>query len=289
MKPRIWALVAILMALALVVSACAPAAAPAAPTTQPPEASEPAETEQEPAEADVPAEPLSIVVATDASFPPMEYVDENKEIVGFDIDLMVAIAERVGLEVEFKNTAWDGIFAGLESGAYDAILSSVTITPERQEVYDFSVPYINAGQAVVVLADETEIASDQDLPGKTAGAQIGTTGALVIQEMDDVTLREYDSIDLAFFDLLNGNLDAVVVDTPVAADFALASDQFAGKLKIVGEPFTDEYYGLLVRKGEMKDLLDLFGEGLEQIKADGTYDRIYAKWISGDMPETAGS
>ncbi len=289
MKPRIWALVAILMALALVVSACAPAAAPAAPTTQPPEASEPAETEQEPAEADVPAAPLSIVVATDASFPPMEYVDENKEIVGFDIDLMVAIAERVGLEVEFKNTAWDGIFAGLESGAYDAILSSVTITPERQEVYDFSVPYINAGQAVVVLADETEIASDQDLPGKAAGAQIGTTGALVIQEMDDVTLREYDSIDLAFFDLLNGNLDAVVVDTPVAADFALASDQFAGKLKIVGEPFTDEYYGLLVRKGEMKDLLDLFGEGLEQIKADGTYDRIYAKWISGDMPETAGS
>ena len=93
-----------------------------------------------------------IVVATDATWPPMEYVDENREIVGYDIDLMKAIAEEAGLEVEFKNVAWDGIFAGLAAGEYDAVISSVTITDERRENYDFSDPYINAGQIVVVDA-----------------------------------------------------------------------------------------------------------------------------------------
>jgi len=221
----------------------------------------------------------TIVIATDAAFPPMEFINEDKEIVGFDIDLMNAIAEVQGLEVEFRNTAWDGIFAGLENGDYDAILSAVTITEERQVTYDFSDPYVNAGQAVVVRADETGIAGGEDLPGKTVGAQIGTTGAFAVQAVQDATLKEYDTIDLALQDLVNGNLDAVVVDTPVAADFALASQQFSGKLKIVGEPMTEEYYGLVVRKGEMQDLLRAFNEGLRKIKEDGTYDEIYEKWI----------
>jgi polar amino acid transport system substrate-binding protein len=223
----------------------------------------------------------TIVIATDAAFPPMEFVDENKNIVGFDIDMMNAVASAMGFSVEYKNTAWDGIFAGLESGDYDAILSSVTITEERKEKYDFSVPYINAGQTVVVRADEARIASDKDLPGKQVGAQIGTTGALAVQAIAGATLKEYDTIDLALLDLLNKNLDAVVVDTPVAADYALASDQFKGKLKIVGEPFTDEYYGVCVRKGKMQDFLAKFSEGLKKIQADGTYDKIYAQWIGG--------
>jgi polar amino acid transport system substrate-binding protein len=223
--------------------------------------------------------PKKVVIATDATFPPMESVDSNKQIVGFDIDVMNAIAKAMGLQVEFKNTAWDGIFAGLESGDYDAILSSVTITDERKAKYDFSDPYINAGQAVVVLIAETKINSDKDLPGKKVGAQIGTTGAIAVKPISGVTLKEYDTIDLAFLDLVNKNLDAVVVDTPVAANYALASDQFKGKLKIVGKPFTDEYYGLCVRKGQQKDLLKSFNDGLKKIKADGTYDKIYAQWI----------
>jgi polar amino acid transport system substrate-binding protein len=141
---------------------------------------------------------------------------------------------------------------------------------------------VNAGQAVVVRADEAAITGGDDLVGKTAGAQIGTTGAFTIQDIEGTTLKEYDSIDLALLDLVNGNLDAVVVDTPVAADFALASDQFAGKLKIVGDTLTDEYYGLLVRKGENADLLASFNEGLQKVKDNGTYDQIYAKWISGN-------
>lgn len=232
-----------------------------------------------------PAESGSVktwIVATDAAFPPMEFVDENKNIAGFDIDLLNAIADVQGFQVKFENTAWDGIFAGLESGDYDAIMSAVTINDERTPVYDFSDPYVNAGQAVVVRADEAAITGGDDLVGKTAGAQIGTTGAFTIQDIEGTTLKEYDSIDLALLDLVNGNLDAVVVDTPVAADFALASDQFAGKLKIVGDTLTDEYYGLLVRKGENADLLASFNEGLQKVKDNGTYDQIYAKWISGN-------
>jgi len=218
------------------------------------------------------------VIATDASFPPMEFVDDSKAIVGFDIELMNAIAKEMGFTVEFKNTAWDGIFAGLEGRSYDAVMSSVTITDERKQKYDFSDPYINAGQAVVVRADEKAINSETDLPKKTVGAQIGTTGAFAVQKIAGATLKEYDTIDLALLDLVNKKLDAVVVDMPVAADYALASKDFKDKLMIVGKPFTDEYYGVTVRKGD-KTLVDLFNPGLKKVKDSGAYDKIYQKWI----------
>ena len=99
------------------------------------------------------AKGLHIVIATDATWPPMEMVDESKQIVGFDIDLMKEIAKAGGFTMEFKNTAWDGIFAGLATGEYNAVMSSVTITDERKQTMDFSLPYINAGQ---ILAVRTE-------------------------------------------------------------------------------------------------------------------------------------
>jgi polar amino acid transport system substrate-binding protein len=226
------------------------------------------------------------VVATDAAFPPMEFVDENKEIVGFDIDLLNAIADEMGFAVEYKNTAWDGIFAGLESGDYDAIISAVTIRPDRADKYDFTEPYINAGQAIVVLVDETGIEGKDDLSGRRVGAQIGTTGAFAVQEIGGAVLREYDTIDLALLDLVSGNVDAVVVDTPVAADYALASDQFAGRLRIVGDAITEEFYGALVNKGQNADFLEAFNQGLERLRANGTYDEIYGRWISGEGSAT---
>ncbi len=218
-----------------------------------------------------------VVVATDATWPPMEYVDENKEIVGFDIDLMKAIAEEAGFEVEFKNVAWDGIFAGLAAGEYDAVISSVTITDERKEKYDFSDPYINAGQIVVVGADSS-ITGPDGLAGYTVGAQLSTTGAFAIQEMSDVTLKEYDEVGLAFEDLVAGRIDAVVCDTPVAADFALQREEYQAKLKIVGEPFTDEYYGILVQKGNT-DLLKQINEGLDAVQEKGLDKQFENTWL----------
>jgi polar amino acid transport system substrate-binding protein len=283
---KIFALLVVTALLLGTLAACAaPQPAPSEPAAQEPTAVPAAEeattapAAEEPTAAPEPATAKTFVIASDAAFPPMEFVDENKDIVGFDVDLITAIAEDQGFEFEIKNTAWDGIFAGLEGGEYDGILSSVTITEERQKVYDFSEPYINAGQAIVVRAEDEGIAGDQDLSGKTVGAQIGTTGAFAVQDISGATLKEYDTIDLALLDLVNGNIDAVVVDTPVAADYALASDQFTGKLKIVGEPFTEEYYGLTVQKGDPSGLAALFNAGLANVKASGKYDEIYAKWI----------
>jgi len=218
-----------------------------------------------------------IVVATDATWPPMEYVDENKDIVGFDIDLMNAIAQEAGLEVEYRNVAWDGIFAGLAAGEYDAVISSVTITDERKAQYDFSEPYINAGQIVVVQAD-SDITGPDGLSGYTVGAQLSTTGAFAVQEMEGVTLKEYDEVGLAFEDLVAGRIDAVVCDTPVAADFALQREEYSAKLKIVGDSFTEEYYGILVQKGN-SDLLAKINKGLVAVQDKGIDKTLEEKWL----------
>jgi len=225
-----------------------------------------------------PEGPLHIVVATDATWPPMEMVDESKNIVGFDIDLLNAAAEAGGFTVEFRNTAWDGIFAGLPAGEYDAVISSVTITDERKKQMDFSIPYINAGQILIVRADIKGVEKLADLKGKSVGAQIGTTGSFEIEKIAGLTLRTYDEIGLAFEDLVNGRIDGAVADTPVAADFALQNKNYKGKLKIVGEPFTDEFYGIAVKKGNTK-ILEAINAGLEKVLNTKTYTKIEEKWL----------
>ena len=218
------------------------------------------------------------VIATDATWPPMEMVDESKHIVGFDIDLMEAAAVEGGFTVEFKNTAWDGIFAGLAAGKYDAVMSSVTITEERKQSMDFSIPYINAGQVLIVRSETSGVAVLQDLVGKRVGAQIGTTGSFEIEKVKGITLKTYDEIGLAFEDLANGRIDGVVADTPVAADFALQSANYKGRLKIVGDPFTDEYYGVAVKKGNTRTL-NAINRGLSIVLTSGENKKLEDKWL----------
>jgi polar amino acid transport system substrate-binding protein len=143
---------------------------------------------------------------------------------------------------------------------------------------DFSVPYINAGQILVVRKELTGVDKLDQLKGKNVGAQIGTTGAFAIEKVAGVTLKTYDEIGLAFEDLANGRIQAVVCDTPVAAQFALQNDTYKGKLKIVGKPFTDEYYGVAVKKGNAKPL-ELINKGLGKVLKTATYDKIYAAWL----------
>ncbi|MCX7038013.1 MAG: basic amino acid ABC transporter substrate-binding protein [Spirochaetes bacterium] len=226
-------------------------------------------------------EPTKIVIATDATWPPMEMVDESKNIVGFDIDLMTAAAKAGGFTVEFRNTAWDGIFAGLEAGKYDAVMSSVTITDERKNTMDFSVPYINAGQILVVRTEASGVEKLTDLKGKIVAAQIGTTGAFEIDKVKDaekITPKTYDEIGLAFEDLANGRVDALVCDTPVAAQYALQNESYKGKLKIVGQPFTEELYGVAVKKGNTK-ILDQINKGLKKVLDSGENKAIEKNWL----------
>ncbi len=219
-----------------------------------------------------------IVIGSDCTWPPMEFVNENKEIVGFDIDMLYAMAEAGGFEIEVQNTAWDGIFAGLANGNYDAVCSSVTITEERKNTMDFTSPYINAGQVVIVSKDTNGVTTLADLKGKKVGAQIGTTGAIAISEAGGITLKNYDELGLAVEDLANGNLDAVVGDSPIAADYVLGNDNYKSKLKIVGEPFTDEFYGIAVKKGN-SEVLDKLNSALEAVIASGKRDELVNKWL----------
>lgn len=224
------------------------------------------------------AKKTTITVATDATWPPMEMVNENKEIVGYDIDFFRAVAEEGGFNVEFKNVAWDGIFAGIATGKYDAIISSVTITDERKKKFDFSDPYINAGQILVVPKELENVATLADLKGKKVGAQIGTTATFEIKKVEGLELKGYDEIGLAFEDMAAGRISGVVCDTPVAADYALQRQEYKERFKIVGEPFTEEYYGIVVRKGNKK-VLDMINKGIAAVKAKGIDKQIEEKWL----------
>lgn len=222
-----------------------------------------------------------LTIATDATWPPFEYVDEqSKAIVGFDVDLMRAIAAAEGLNVRIVNVSWDALLAGVAQGEYDAAISVITITPERQQQMLFSDPYYNAGQVIVVREGETAIQSPADLNGHLAGAQLGTTGAREIQNIAGAQLKTYDTIDLAFLDLLNGQIDAVVVDNPLAQGYVA---RYAGKLRIVGEPFTNEWYGIAIAP-KHQALVERINRGLRKVQESGQFAALEQQWLKGTQP-----
>lgn len=219
-----------------------------------------------------------IVVATDATWPPMEYVDENKNIVGFDIDMLSAAAKEAGFTVEFQSTAWDGIFAGLAANKYDAVCSSVTITEERKKTMDFSNPYVSIGQTIVVKKELNNMDKLSQFEGKKVGAQIGTTGAIEIAKFPKIVLKTYDEIGLAIEDLAKGRIDAIVCDNPIAANYALLNPKYKPVLKIVGTPFTTEEYGVAVKKGN-KEVVDMINAGFAKVKEKGIDKELEKKWL----------
>ncbi|OGN96906.1 MAG: ABC transporter substrate-binding protein [Chloroflexi bacterium RBG_13_51_18] len=216
-----------------------------------------------------------IRIATDATWPPFEYVnDQTGEIEGFDIDVMNAIAERENLDIEFINVGWDALLAGMAQGTYDAAISSITITEERAQQMLFSNPYFEAGQIITVLKSNTTITGKDNLTGMV-GAQLGTTGAMEVEKIAGATLKNYDDIGLAFQDLMNGQIVAVVCDNPVALGYVGKNPD---KLKIVGTTFTDENYGIAVAKGKT-DLLAKINAGLQAIIAEGLIEEFSMKWL----------
>ncbi len=215
------------------------------------------------------------VFATDATWPPLEYIDEKGNLTGFEVELVPMIGEKVGVKMEAKNIPWDTIFAGLANGQYDGVASGVSVTEDRKKTMDFSTPILQAGQVMIIKNDST-IKGAEDMKGLRVGVQIGTTGDLVLDDYD-VTRKQYDDIGLAIQDMLNGNLDACVCDSLIASDFVLANENYKNRLKVAGAPFTEEDIAIAVKKGN-RELLDLVNKGLEMLKADGSYDRLKAKW-----------
>jgi polar amino acid transport system substrate-binding protein len=217
----------------------------------------------------------ALVVATDAAFPPFEYIDEDtKDIIGFDIDLMDAIAEKADLNIVYQNVAWDPLLAGMADCQYDMAISAMTITAERAEQFSFSDPYINAGQIVVVAADNETVGGPDDLVGMTIGAQIGTTGAMEADAIADTTVKTYDTYQLAFLDLANGQIDAVIADYPTALAFV---NKNSDDLKVVGDVFTDENYGIAFCMGN-DDLISKVNDALAELQAEGFVDELVVEW-----------
>jgi polar amino acid transport system substrate-binding protein len=217
-----------------------------------------------------------IQVATDATWPPFEMVDESsKEIVGFDIDLMNAIAEKAGLEIEFVNVSWDPLLSGMATCQYDASISAMTITEERKEQFLFSNPYFEAGQIVTVAIGNTDITGKDDLPGRVVGVQLGTTGDILATQLG-ANVKAYDDIGLAFQDLMNGQIEAVVADNPLAIGYV---GKNADKIKTVGDVFTDESYGIAVCKNK-PELVEKINQGLQAVQNEGLIEELVDKWLS---------
>lgn len=218
-------------------------------------------------------------VGTDAAYAPFESVNEKKEVVGFDIEVMSAIAAKAGLQVKFINTPWEGIFATLGNGERDIVISAVTITPERKQTMDFSDPYFEAKQLIAV-GPNSKVAKFADLKTLKIGVQTGTTGDEVVQKLQGKTsanIKRFESTPLALKELLNGGVDAVVADNGVVVNF-IANNK-GSKLKTIDDSsFAKEFYGIAVKKGN-KELLAKLNKGLADIKADGSYAKIHKKYF----------
>ena len=218
-----------------------------------------------------------IRVGSDMTFAPFEFIDERtKAPAGFDIDYMRALGEVMGVEIEFINVAWDGIIPGLLAGQYDLIIAAMTITEERAKAIDFSDPYFTTGQVIVVRKGNKGIQGPEDLRGKIVAVQIGTTGQFEAEKIPGIRrIDKYPTIPEAFVALKQGRADAGIGDELVALEELRLNP---GATEIVGEPFSSEYYGIGIRKGRT-DLLRRVNEGIAILKANGTYDRLRAKWV----------
>lgn len=219
---------------------------------------------------------ITIKVGTEAAYPPFESIDEKtNEFVGFDMDLIRAMAEEGGFQVEIQNIGWDGLIPALDSGEVDAVISAMTITDERALAVTFSDPYFTAGQ-VIVVKEGSPIQGPKDLVGKNSGVQANTTGQYAVEKIEGAQFTPYKTTPDAFNALLAGDVDAVVADIGVAQLFVQENPN-AG-VKIVGGPFTVEYYGIAMRQGDT-ETHDLINKALAKVKASGTYDEIYNKYF----------
>ncbi|MGX8678571.1 MAG: basic amino acid ABC transporter substrate-binding protein [Sphaerochaetaceae bacterium] len=223
------------------------------------------------------AEKSEYIFAANCAWPPFEMVDDNGDVVGFEMELVQRLGELAGKKFTIRNVAWDTIFAGLANGQYDAVASGVTVTEERKKTIDFADPFCNIGQIVVIRTkDAGSIKGVADLTKKKVGVQLGTTGDFALDDYD-VVKAQYDEIGLAIIDLANGNIDAVVCDSTVAADYVLANENFKTVLSTAGGPFTTEEIAICVKKGN-STLLDMINAGQKTMEENGEMAALKAKW-----------
>jgi polar amino acid transport system substrate-binding protein len=212
-----------------------------------------------------------ITVGNSPDYPPFETIDDQGNIVGIDIDLMNAIAEELGVEVEIKQMGFDTIITAVQSGQVDIGMSGFSITEERKESVDFTDPYFEGGQVVLTTPD-SGIEKIADLNGQTIAVQMGTTCEEAAKTIEGAEIKSLDDFNMAVMMLKNGTVKAVVADISVAKQY-VANEGFV----IVGEPLTFEETAIIVKKGN-DDLRAALNEAIAKIKENGKYDQIMEKW-----------
>ena len=222
-----------------------------------------------------------ITIGVDDTYPPMEFRNDDNELVGFDIDFARALAEEMGVEIVFQPTAWDGIFSALNSEKYDAIISSVSITPDRLEGFEFSKAYLSNGQVIVVQPGNTEIQTVEDLAGKVVGVQLETTADIAATKQMEATefeLKRYDDIIQTFTDMKTGRLDAIVVDYAVAIDYVANNPE---DYEITTAQLTNEPIGVCIKKGNT-DLKAQVDAAIIALQESGALVPISEEWLGGN-------
>jgi polar amino acid transport system substrate-binding protein len=268
-----------LAAASLFLAACGKAPEPAAP----------APVASAPAAAPAPAPAKVYVVGTDAAYAPFESQNEKGEIVGFDIEVVQAVAAKAGIEIKLVNTPWEGIFNALGQGDRDLVVSAVTITAERKQTMDFSDPYFDA-QQLIAVKETSKVAKFADLKKLKVGVQTGTTGDEAVTKLlgkTSTNIKRFESTPLALKELESGGVDAVVADNGVVINYV--ANNPGGKFKsIADKDFVPEQYGFALKKGNA-ELLAKVNKGLADIKADGTYDKIYTKYFGAAPAASAAA
>jgi glutamine transport system substrate-binding protein len=230
------------------------------------------------------SEKKTLRVVTDAAYAPFEYQQKGK-VVGFDVDFVNAVAKEAGYNVNVEHVGWDPIFVEIEKKTADFAVSAITITPERQQSYDFTVPYFLSKNEILVPKGSS-IKSAKDLEGKKIAVQNGTTGQEVVEKLfgkNNSNLKKFKNNNLAILELKNGGVDAVVADNTVLETYVKNNPKDNFKFIEDDSAFEKEFYGLLLPKGsKLKGDLD---KAVKAVIDNGTYAKIYKKWF-GAEPNT---
>lgn len=225
------------------------------------------------------------MVGIGGTYRPFEFQDANKQLVGFDVDLIKAIAKKAGFEVKLINTPWSSIFPSLENGERDIIMSGITITEKRRQAVDFSHPYFLAHQ-LILTSQGLKISSIQDLKGKkisVVSASAGDEAASAAFGKTSPDIKRFDNTPLALEELANGGVDAMIGDVGVL-QFYMRQNPDKHFNSFADPSFKQQYFGIGVRKGNVK-VLNEVNKGLEAVIESGEYNEIYKKWFGGDAPK----
>ena len=211
-------------------------------------------------------------MATNAAFEPYEYVEGGK-VVGIDAEIAQAICDKLGYKLVIDDMDFDAIITAVTSGKADFGMAGMTITDERKESVDFTTPYTNAVQVIIVNEEDSKVESADDLVGKHVGVQLGTTGDIYVSDIEDVTVERFNKGADAVLALTQGKVDAVVIDNQPAKAFVAQNPG----TKILEEDFANEEYAICLAKGS--ELTEQFNGALKALKEDGTVDSVIKKYI----------